>query len=81
MGSVTAEQFESYQDYKIRTYQERPDAWVAEIRKKDGLNLTILLPDLYDDGLRSSLTTFPPKPIAQGAIDLAKRAIDGGGMK
>ena len=47
MGGVTAEQFESYQDYKIRAYQERPDAWVAEIRKQDGSNLTILLPDLY----------------------------------
>jgi hypothetical protein len=75
------EQIEQYKGYQIRTYQERPDAWVAEIRKQDGSNLAILLPDLHDDGLRTSLTTFPPRLTAQSAIELAKQAIDGGGIE
>lgn len=52
--------------------------WLAEIRKADGSNLIILLPD---GGPRASITTSAAALTAEAAIDLAKQAIDGKGMK
>jgi hypothetical protein len=69
---------ERYKEFSIRAFRSPDGRWRAEIRKADGSDLTIVVPDL---GPRPSLTTSPDSLTADDAIKLAKQAIDGGGMR
>jgi hypothetical protein len=69
---------EIYKGFEIRAYEREQQRWRAEIRKADGSTLEILLPG---GGHRSSITTSADALTAPAAIDLAKQAIDGGGMR
>ena len=75
-----ADQIEIYNGYNIRAFESSPGKWTAEIRKVDDSPIQILLPDLEDDVL-DCLTTDPEMMTAGAAIQLAKEAIDGGGMR
>ena len=65
---------------KIRAFESSPGKWTAEIRKLDGSQIQMLLPELGEDVL-DCLTTDPETMTAEAAIELAKEAIDGGGMR
>jgi len=69
---------ELYKGYRIRAYEREADGrWLAEIRKADG-SVLVILPDSGPcDFMTTSAATFS----AEAAIVLAKRAINGGGMK
>jgi hypothetical protein len=69
-----------YNGYNIRAFESSPAKWTAEIRKVDGSSIQILLPELGDDVL-DCLTTDPETITAEAAIELAKEAIDGGGVR
>ena len=79
VGSEMA-RVELYKAYRILAYQRHPPEgrWLAEIRKADGSALVILPPD---GGTREFITTSTATFSAEAAIALAKRAINGGGMK
>ena len=74
------DQIEIYKGYNIRAFESSPGKWTAEIRKVDGSQIQILLPELGEDVL-DCLTTDPETMTADAAIELAKEAIDGGGMR
>ena len=74
------DQIEIYNGYSIRAFESSPGRWTAEIRKVDGSQIQILLPELGEDVLEC-LTTDPETTTAEAAIELAKEAIDGGGMR
>ncbi|MGB6540183.1 MAG: hypothetical protein WBF03_04810 [Xanthobacteraceae bacterium] len=69
---------ELYKAYRILAYERHPPEgrWLAEIRKTDGSALV-----LPDGGAREFITTSTATFSAEAAIALAKRAINGGGMK
>jgi hypothetical protein len=79
VGSEMA-RVELYKGYRILAYQRHPPdgRWLAEIRKADGSALVILPPD---GGTREFITTSAATFSSEAAIVLAKRAINGGGMK
>jgi hypothetical protein len=70
---------ELYKAYRILAYERHPPEgrWLAEIRKTDGSALGIL----PDGSARKFITTSTATFSAEAAIALAKRAINGGGMK
>jgi hypothetical protein len=70
---------ELYKGYRILAYQRHPPdgRWLAEIRKADGSAL-IILPD---GGTREFVTTSAATFSSEAAIALAKRSINGGGLK
>jgi hypothetical protein len=74
------DRIELYNGYNIRAFESSPGKWTAEIRKVDGSPIQILLPELGEDVL-DCLTTDPETMTAEAAIELAKEAIDGGGMR
>jgi hypothetical protein len=74
------DQIEIYNGYNIRAFESSPGKWTAEIRKLDGSPIQILPPGLEDDA-QECLTTDPETVTAEAAIELAKEAIDGGGMR
>jgi len=74
------DQIEIYNGYNIRAFESSPGKWTAEIRKVDGSLIQILPPGLEDDA-QDCLTTDPETMSAEAAIELAKQAIDGGGMR
>jgi len=74
------DQIEIYKGYNIRVFESSPGKWTAEIRKVDGSQIQILLPELGEEVL-DCLTTDPETMTAEAAIELAKEAIDGGGMR
>jgi hypothetical protein len=67
--------------YRILAYRRHPPEgrWLAEIRKTDGSALVIQPPD--GGTRREFITTSAATFSADAAIALAKRSIDGGGMK
>ena len=75
-----ADQIEIYGGYNIRAFESSPGKWTAEIRKVDGSQIQILLPELGEEVL-DCLTTDPETMTAEAAIELAKEAIDGGSMR
>jgi len=75
-----ADQFEIYSGFNIRAFESSPGKWTAEIRKVDGSQIQILLPELGEDVL-GCLTTDPETTTAEAAIELAREAIDGGAMR
>jgi hypothetical protein len=74
-----ADQFEIYSGYSIRAFESSPGKWTAEIQTV-GAQIQILLPELGEDVLEC-LTTDPETTTAEAAIELAREAIDGGGMR
>ena len=82
-----ADQFEIYSGFNIRAFESSPGKWTAEIRKDDGSQIQILLPELGEDVLElgedvlECLTTDPETTTAEAAIELAREAIDGGAMR
>jgi hypothetical protein len=75
-----ADQFEIYNGFNIRAFESSPGEWTAEIRKVGGSQIQILLSELGEDVLEC-LTTDPETTTAETAIELAREAIDGGGMR
>ena len=71
-----ADQIEIYKGYNIRAFESSLGKWTAEIRKADGSQIRILLPELGEDVL-DCLTTDPETATAEAAVELAKKAIDG----
>jgi hypothetical protein len=80
IGSEMA-RVELYKGHRILAYQRHPPdgRWLAEIRKADASALVILQP--AGGPRREFVTTSVATFSADAAIALAKRAIDGGGMK
>ncbi len=78
IGIDIMDRVEIYKGYEIRAYEREPGRWLAKIRKADGSMLEIPLPD---GGTRESITTSAATMTAEAAINLAKQAIDGGGMR
>ena len=72
-----ADRFEIYGGYSIRVFESSPGKWTTEIRKVDGSQIQILLPELGEDVLEC-LTTDPETTTAEAAIELAREAIEGG---
>jgi hypothetical protein len=68
----------SQAEYKGSLIQpfEEAGQWIARIRRKDGAKIKISIPESESD----FLDTEPPQHTHDAAIDLAKQAIDGGGM-
>ena len=52
------DQIEIYKGYNIRAFESCPGKWTAEIRKVDGPQIRIFLPELGEDVL-NRLTTDP----------------------
>jgi hypothetical protein len=75
-----ADQFEIYNGFNIRAFESSPGEWTAEIRKVGGSQIQILLSELGEDVLEC-LTANPETTTAETAIELAREAIDGGGMR
>ena len=69
------DQIEIYKGYNIRAFESSLGKWTAEIRKADGSQIRILLPDLGEDVL-DCLTTDPETATAEAAVELAKKVID-----
>jgi hypothetical protein len=69
-----------YKGYRILAYQRHPPdgRWLAEIRKADGSALVIPPPD---GGTREFITMSAATFSSEAAIALAKRTIDGGGIR
>jgi hypothetical protein len=65
-----------YKNFLIRPFETEPGRWRARIRRKDGANIKIAVPK-SEEGF---LDTSPETLTRDAAVDLAKQAIDGGGM-
>jgi hypothetical protein len=74
------DKIEIYDRYSIRAFESSPGKWTAEIRRVDGSPIQILPPGLEED-VQDCLTTDPETMTAEAAIELAKEAIDSGGMR
>jgi len=72
-----------YKGYIIRAFELEPRHWRADIRKIDGSDITILL--ATNDGkptyTKPLIMTSAPRFSADAAIEFAKEAIDGDGMR
>ena len=61
-----SDRFEIYSGFNIRAFESSPGKWTAEIRKVDGSQIQILLPELGEDVLEC-LTTDPETMTAEAA--------------
>jgi hypothetical protein len=68
-----------YKGFRIDTFQNADERWIARIRKVDGSWLTVDLPQ--GTGPREFLDTGPLLGTACDAIKEAKLSIDGGSIK
>jgi hypothetical protein len=66
----------TYKPYIIDADEREQDRWRATIRRQDGKKIWVAVPPAEHD----SITTSADALTAEGAIDLAKQVIDGGGM-
>jgi len=66
----------TYKAYLIDAFEREQDRWRATIRRQDGMRIWVAVPPSEHE----SVTTSADALTAEGAIDLAKQAIDGGGM-
>jgi hypothetical protein len=68
----------SYKDYVIEILETSPNRWRARVRRHDGENIKISVPEKEVESITTSgmesLTT-------DDAVQLAKGMIDGGGMQ
>jgi hypothetical protein len=65
-----------YKAYVIDAFQRDTDKWRATIRRSDGKKIRVAFPRSVLD----ETTTSTDALAAEKAVELAKRAIDGGGL-
>jgi hypothetical protein len=65
-----------YKGYVIDAFQRDTDKWRATIRRSDGKKIRVAFPRSVLD----ETTTSTDALAAEKAVELAKRAIDGGGL-
>ena len=70
MGSIT------YKDYVIDAFQRDTDRWRANIRRLNGKKIRVAVPPAVLD----EVTTSADALTAEKAVELAKKAIDAGGL-
>ena len=70
---------ERYKGYIILAFEREARCWRAKISKAEGTDIIVLLPDI--GGPFPTITTSADTITPDAAITLAKKAIDGGGMK
>jgi hypothetical protein len=66
----------TYKAYVIDAFQRDPDKWRANIRKLNGKKIRVAVPPSVLD----EATTPADAPTAEKAVELAKKAIDAGGL-
>jgi hypothetical protein len=66
----------SYKAYIIDAFQRDTDKWRATIRRSDGKKIRVAFPPSVLD----ETTTSTDALTAEKAVELAKKAIDGGGL-
>ena len=66
----------TYKDYVIDAFQRDTDRWRANIRKLNGKKIRVAVPPSVLD----QATTTADAPTAEKAVELAKKAIDAGGL-
>jgi hypothetical protein len=66
----------TYKAYIIVAFEREQNRWRATIRRQDGMRIWVAVPPSEHD----SVTTSADALTAEGALDLAKQRIDGGGM-
>jgi hypothetical protein len=65
----------TYKAYLIDAFERERRRWRATIRRQDGMRIWVAVPPSEHESVITSADA-----LANGAIDLAKQAIDGGGM-
>ena len=66
----------TYKAYVIDAFQRDTDKWRANIRKLNGKKIRVAVPPSVLD----EATTTSDAPTAEKAVELAKKAIDAGGL-
>lgn len=66
----------TYKAYVIDAFQRDTDRWRANIRKLNGKKIRVAVPPSVLD----QATTSTDAPTAEKAVELAKKAIDAGGL-
>jgi len=66
----------TYKAYVIDAFQRDTDRWRANIRKLNGKKIRVAVPPSVLD----EATTTADAPTAEKAVELAKKAIDAGGL-
>jgi hypothetical protein len=66
-----------YEGYSIRTFEEEPGRWFAEMRRLDGKRIKAV----GGDNIFDKLTTSHATVTEEAAITEAKACIDGGAMR
>ena len=66
----------TYKAYVIDAFQRDTDRWRANIRKLNGKKIRVAVPPSVLD----EATTSADAPTAEKAVELAKKAIDAGGL-
>jgi hypothetical protein len=66
----------TYKAYVIDAYQRDTDKWRATVRKLDGKKIRVAVPP----SVRDEYTTSADALTAEKAVELAKKAIDAGGV-
>jgi hypothetical protein len=66
----------NYKQYLIETFEREPKIWRARIKRLDGRNIRVYVPQRE----HASITTAADSSTAETAADLAKKAIDAGRM-
>lgn|SRR5512140_1236500 len=66
----------TYKAYVIDAFQRDTDRWRANIRKLNGKKIRVAVPPSVLD----EATTTADAPTAERAVELAKKAIDAGGL-
>jgi len=66
----------TYKAYVIDAFQRDTDRWRANIRKLNGKKIRVAVPPSVLD----QATTTADAPTAEKAVELAKKAIDAGGL-
>jgi hypothetical protein len=66
----------NYKQYLIETFEREPTRWRARIKRIDGRNIRVHVPQME----HASITTADDASTAETASDLAKKVIDAGRM-
>jgi predicted nucleic acid-binding protein len=66
----------TYKAYVIDAFQRDTDKWRATVRKLDGKKIRVAVPP----SVRDEYTTSADALTAEKAVELAKKAIDAGGV-
>jgi len=66
----------NYKRYLIETFEREPMRWRARIKRLDGRNIRVRVPQME----HASITTPADSPTPETAVDVARKAIDAGRM-